>query len=784
MSNIALWLLTVEIIGLAAFPLAFFLFPKMADRGYGFSKTFGILLVGYASWILSALRILPSERLTLAGVVVALGAAAGALAWRNRRLFAEFVARNWKMLALGEAVFLAFLLAWTLFRAYDPAIDHTEQPMDFMLLNASIQTSLGQPEDAWLRGETVSYYYFGYWMMGALSELSGVASNFSYNLAMALIPALAAVGALSLVSGMARAGGGSLRFALLGGVGAGVVLGVVANLEGVLEFMRANGMGSADFWAWVGIDGLREPAPALAQGWLPEEFWWWFRASRVINTFVDGAGIDYTIAEFPFFSFILGDMHPHVTAIPFALLFAAFALSYFRSEESADLMAMSVRGYAFLLAMAAALGGLAFTNMWELPTYSALLIGVAALKAYPNPDGADALESAGATLARVGRAAAQAPVVVIALAVALYLPYYLAFSASVNGIGATLTPTRYLHLFIVWAPVLAFVAPFVAVSFWQTTVGADWRRMTVISLLAGFLPFAAWMLFRLESPTPAGSALARFAHTLPLALLVCMAAWSALHEAKRRGASGKAFALALATLGLLLLLGPEFLFVDDVFGAPSHRMNTVFKLHYQAWAILACVSGYAIYCWLAARPALGGWRRALSTLTAVAAVALVAGGMYYTAAAAASKAGGFEREPTLDGLAFVKQSQPAEYAAIQFIRRSLPPDAAVLEAVGEWFDSALISRSTGAPTVLAWPGHQEQWRGGSAAFAERAGDVAAIYTTTNADEAQNLLAKYNVDYVYVGPRERLAYGGAGLDKFPDFMDEIFRQNDSVIYRTR
>ena len=49
------------------------------------------------------------------------------------------------------------------------------------------------------------------------------------------------------------------------------------------------------------------PSAAATQSWRPDDFWWWWRASRVINTFDGGVGLDYTIQEFPFFSFILGD---------------------------------------------------------------------------------------------------------------------------------------------------------------------------------------------------------------------------------------------------------------------------------------------------------------------------------------------------------------------------------------------------------------------------------------------------------------------------------------------
>ena len=129
----------------------------------------------------------------------------------------------------------------------------------------------------------------------------------------------------------------------------------------------------------------------------------------------------------------------------------------------------------------------------------------------------------GAVLARVGLGIVQTPLIVVALAFALYLPYYLEFTSSVQGIGAVTTPSRYFHLFVVWGPLLVFVAPFIIACFWQTIVGPDWRRMTVFSLIVAFVPFVVWMVVRLQSPTHTEGPLGRFVHVLPMALLIGMA---------------------------------------------------------------------------------------------------------------------------------------------------------------------------------------------------------------------------------------------------------------------
>ena len=86
--------------------------------------------------------------------------------------------------------------------------------------------------------------------------------------------------------------------------------------------------------------------------------------------------------------------------------------------------------------------------------------------------------------------------------------------------------------------------------------------------------------------------------------------------------------------------------------------------------------------------------------------------------------------------------------------------------------------------MFNWPGHEVQWRGSAAPFDGREQDVARIFQSLDVEEAKTLLAKYDVDYVYVGPREIEKYGTDGLGKFSSFMEAVFSQGDVVIYRAR
>ena len=783
------WLITVEIIGLAAFPLAFWLLPKLADRGFTLSKPFGILLVSYLFWVLGLAHIPTIQPIAIALVLLMAGVSAY-IAYRNLDDLREFVKREWRTLVIAEAVFLLFFIGWTLFRSYDPFINHTEQPMDLALLSASINSQVGHPEDPWLRGESISYYYFGYWMMGALSQIAAVQSNISYNLAMALIPAMAATGIFGLLFSMVRMDKARRNYAIVAGIAAVLFLGVVSNLEGALEFMRLSGMGSQGFYDWIRIDGLPGPIDTPAQSWTPSDFWWWFHASRVINTFDGMNYIDNTIQEFPFFSFLLGDLHPHVMSIPFVVLFIGVALNFHRLRPDFWRNYRSVYPYAIVLAAAVVLGGLGFNNLWDMPTFAALLIGVLALKAYR--EGSDIRGSFALALFPVGLA-------VIALAALMYSPYLLDINAGVNGIGVVITHTRAVHMFIVWGLFLAAVAPFLLTTFWQTTIQRDWAAQGFTALALAFVPWMLWALAYLPSDGSIEEAVGRFVGILPLTALAAIGVYNALYLARQENEGGRLFATLLAVLGLALIIGAEFLFIRDFF---NNRGNTVFKLYYQAWILLAAAAAFAVYYWLSIIRSLTGWRTAFSYTWAVAFALLLLCSLYYPLAAVKTKPETPNAGRTLNGLAFVQQYNPAEYEAIEWLNENAPSNSAIVEAVGEWSDWGMISRSTGLPTIVNWLGHQKQWRGdwerfdadtpeASRAlrdqyFNDRTAEVERIYTTLDSAEAQLILYKYDIEYVYLGRREREKYGIEGIPKFDAIADLVFADpnGESQIYRVR
>src|SRR5512133_3160693 len=102
MVDILLWLLAVEVLGVAALPLAWWLLGRLPDRGLTLAKPLGLLLVGYAIWLTSSFGLLANRRATIFLCVVALAA----LAWgRWGRSFWVWLRTAPRLWLLGEAVF-------------------------------------------------------------------------------------------------------------------------------------------------------------------------------------------------------------------------------------------------------------------------------------------------------------------------------------------------------------------------------------------------------------------------------------------------------------------------------------------------------------------------------------------------------------------------------------------------------------------------------------------------------------------------------------------------------
>ncbi len=287
--------------------------------------------------------------------------------------------------------------------------------------------------------------------------------------------------------------------------------------------------------------------------------------------------------------------------------------------------------------------------------------------------------------------------------------------------------------------------------------------------------------------------------TVVMLILVVAAAWSAFArelfrpQGNERVRRSTAFALLALGGGLLLILGPELFFIDDV---NDFRPNTVFKLWFQAWMLLSVGGAFGLYyltrSWRLkelisrSRPRQTAARLGWAAVTVV----VIGAALVYTVTATMERTGGFGNEQRVDGYVNIQDAHPGEYEALRWLNDNVKGIPVLLEAVdASYGDGARISARTGIPTVLGWPRHETLWGRPDELVASREKDVRRIYESDDSEEARRLLQEHDVEYVYVGWLERAQYdiGREDLDRFDrfaEFMDVVFQNDEVTIYRLR
>ncbi len=129
--------------------------------------------------------------------------------------------------------------------------------------------------------------------------------------------------------------------------------------------------------------------------------------------------------------------------------------------------------------------------------------------------------------------------------------------------------------------------------------------------------------------------------------------------------------------------------------------------------------------------------------------------------------------------------------AIQWMQLNVIGSPVIVEAnTVEYRWGSRYTIYTGLPGVVGWNWHQRQQRAiiPSTKVTDRVEEIKQFYLTTDLEETQAFLKKYNVSYIIVGQLEGLYYPGMGLEKFANFngvhWDAVFQNETTLIYKVR
>ncbi len=445
--------------------------------------------------------------------------------------------------------------------------------------------------------------------------------------------------------------------------------------------------------------------------------YWYPNATRFIPN---------TIHEFPSYSFVVSDLHGHVLDIPVVLTCIALLLTF--------LIAKKTRFWTLLL-LGFLLACMYMTNVLDFGIY--LLLSSFTLAYLYNkqlkftarrakPKGIQRYFPLFTKKITNGKTIAiqflQDMAIVVGSAIIFSLPFSAFFKPFASGIGILCAPTFLTDK--------GKIGPFLFEA--NHCERSEWWMLLI---LYGFFYFFVTILF--------------------------------IYLIKNQKDKVKApfvFAVILVILSTVLIAIPEFAYIKDIY--PQHyRANTMFKLTYQAFIMLSLVSAFVVGAVVTTK------RRLVIGSTSLVLITLV---MLYPRFAINSYYGSYQG---LNGTAYLKERFPSDYEAILWINKHISGQPVMLEAQGDSYtDYERISANTGLPTVLGWTVHEWLWRGSYEVPAPRITDVQTLYESTSDTETRALLAKYNVQYVYVG--------GLELEKYPNLFEEKFLRLGKIVYQNQ
>ncbi|MEZ5298571.1 MAG: DUF2298 domain-containing protein [Ilumatobacteraceae bacterium] len=464
----------------------------------------------------------------------------------------------------------------------------------------------------------------------------------------------------------------------------------------------------------------------------------WWRTSRVHAGTLD-------VTEFPAWAFLFGDLHPHLMGTWLTGLVVLLGVALV-AEARPD--ASPVRRTSLLVVLGVVVGLVLMTHTWDFPAVvvlSSTAVVFARVRSRAHPTRRAVLTGIVVDLVVVG-----------ATGFVLTAPYRRRSMVFNDGIDRAPVTTdlvdQLVHLGVWWAVAATFATVLLVVhrpsvvrrrGDWRSVAGPVLIGLGAVAILTGVGLAVSWVA----------------AVSLVLVGLLAVGIVAEFRSDRTDPAVVVTGALLVAGVGLAAV--PEFVTI-----APDiERLNTVFKLTFEAWHLVALAGGPALVL-VAVRLRRRSVRVVAATSGLVALVAVLAFPVLAVRPRLADRVAP-DIGPTLDGLAYLDGEWtvvapdgtpivPAEdRPLIDWLRHEVGGQPTIVEMVGQAYGwNARVSVYTGLPTVIGWPWHETQQRLGFSDTVERRyADVQRLYTDGDADFASFFLRAHRVEYVVIGTVE-------------------------------
>jgi len=807
------WYLALLLLGWLVFPFVFTAFSRLPDRGYPLVRMAGLLLIAWLAWILGSLKILPFTQLTIGACLVLMLVLSAGLAFRQRKELLAYIRSNWKHILLIESIFLVIFLLDLNIRVGNPDLWNPwlggEKPMDFSFFNAVLKAVYFPPENPWFSGHYINYYYFGYVIAAIPTKILGIIPSIAYNLILPSWFAMTGIGifcvGFNLVAGLRNQPEESkidpmgeeplyepteVKLTLLqkglpylAGTLALIAVLLLGNLYMVREFW--------DYLPEVTLPGGNITSPIeragaviggavqvlTGQAKLPgDNGRWYFDASRPILH----NGPDTPIAEFPYFTFLYGDLHPHLLTMPFYGLALGWMVSLWLYPLTKMKWASRI---STLLLGGLCLGCFHASHTWDYPTFLGLGALVLLWGVWRTRTG---------SIRHFIQVALGYEIILFGIVSVLYWPFSEWFHTEYVSLdfwkGARTPFVDYIFvfgftLFVIASLLIKDLFPDLKIAYrrWfsphnRGVFNRHYLRMTILFLATATVLIWLWIWDYQV-----------LAIGLPLLAVILYSAFFKPGSPILRRITWILFAIGLS----LTLLVEVVVLKDDV-----GRSNTVFRFYDQAWFFFGIAISLGLVDLIAGLPR---WPRRISTAWLFILGLIVFSAASYPLIATPKKIA--DRWPdiqnpphSLDGAKYMlgdasdpTGQTPAIYmddnkkinitldaAGIQYMQDNIFGSPVIVEGhTQEYRWGSRYSIYTGLPSVIGWSWHMRQQNSmlDGSIIDNRITEVDNFYNTQDIQSALEFLQRYQVQYIVISGLERAYYTPEGIAKFQEMVNQ-------------
>lgn len=767
------WYIFIELLAIITFILTFKSFSNLSDQGYTISKPLGIIISSTLAWLIMSynggtFEFTPLISYISFGILTTISLISLFTLYSKedlKNLF-HFIDKRYKLIIFTEFIFIGIIILGAYINGFTPDILGNNKLQEYVYIDSILNSNSLPPENLWLAGYKINYYYFGYFIIAFLKNFSQIPLEYTFNLVPSTIIALITITSGGIIYNTTE----NKTIAIIGAL----LTGLSGNYIALKEIL------------WKGLEN---------------GFDWWSSAQ-----FLPGN----TFNEFPYWSFIVGNIEPYFVS-SFILLTLIYLIVTVIKEEDPYLHYKKSYEKLILWMLIIITSAILIISNIFISIFVIILILFAFIKPLIK-DFKNKLNIKKLILTII---------ICFAGILIIDLPFITSYTfpfKSILLIGKGET-TSFTNFFLMAGGFLIPVIMLFIINI-KKILDTNWKNIIIITI--GLLSIIEIFLIHNANLNPGWLWIII---SIPLVIIASISAQTAIinnnNTIFKKNLGMLLILIAVLTIeiliinnpvtilsivlsifsvyiliksndyiswvnGLLLLTTSLLLLISDtIYLSMLTDNNNIFRsyLYTQILILMPIVSSISIFIIFKRMNPIN--KDILVVMLTIVFLPL----MIFTILAPIYKTDNFKvitnLIPNLSGINHMEVFHKPDFEAIEWIKRNTPKNSIILEGIkpGDAFDGR-ISAYSGRKSILACSNEKAFSYGPKITdiITKRHNDIDNIYAATDKTKIKDLIEQYNIDYIYVGELEKQLYPEDALNAFDKIGLQMFQSSADSTYK--